>query len=110
VTAGDIVTMEFPFSDLSGSKRRPAIVLALTTRHDFIACQMTSFSDDAQAMSISPSDTLHGRLRGNGFARPNKLFTANRKLVLKTIDRLESQVLVDIRRATAKVITRDRQI
>ncbi len=108
MTAGDIVTMEFPFSDLSGSKRRPTMVLALAGRHDFIACQMTSFSDDAQAMSISPNDTLHRRLRGNGFARPNKLFTADRKLILKTIDRLEGRALVNIPREAASVITGNR--
>ncbi|MDZ7934257.1 MAG: type II toxin-antitoxin system PemK/MazF family toxin [Emticicia sp.] len=39
---GDIVVLPFPFSDLSDSKRRPALVLANLQGDDIILCQITS--------------------------------------------------------------------
>lgn len=39
---GSVVLVRFPFSDLSSSKLRPAVVLAFTGRDDWILCQVTS--------------------------------------------------------------------
>ena len=41
-TAGEVVLIKFPFSDLSSSKLRPAVVLADAGRGDWILCQLTS--------------------------------------------------------------------
>jgi mRNA interferase MazF len=41
-TASEVVMVPFPFSDLSQSKLRPAIVLADAKRGDWILCQITS--------------------------------------------------------------------
>ena len=41
-SAGSIVLVPFPFSDLSESKLRPAAVLAEISRNDFVLCQVTS--------------------------------------------------------------------
>jgi mRNA interferase MazF len=39
---GDVVVIPFPFSDLSGSKCRPAFVLADLEGDDVVLCQITS--------------------------------------------------------------------
>jgi hypothetical protein len=39
---GDVVVTPFPFSDLSDSKRRPALVAAALKGGDVILCQITS--------------------------------------------------------------------
>jgi len=39
---GDIVVIPFPFSDLSGTKRRPALVIADFHGDDILLCQITS--------------------------------------------------------------------
>ena len=39
---GDVVVVPFPFSDLSQSKKRPALVLADLTGDDLILSQITS--------------------------------------------------------------------
>ena len=75
---GAVVLVRFPFSDLSRSKLRPAIVLADTRRGDWILCQVTSQSyTDSQAVEITNSDLASGSFRKNSYARPGKLFTAN---------------------------------
>jgi len=39
---GDVVVIPFPFSDLSGSKRRPALIISNLEGYDLILCQITS--------------------------------------------------------------------
>ncbi len=41
---GDIVVIPFPFSDLSGRKKRPALVIADLVGEDIVLCQITSKS------------------------------------------------------------------
>ena len=41
-SAGAIVLVTFPFSDLSQAKLRPAVVLARAGKGDWILCQITS--------------------------------------------------------------------
>ena len=39
---GDIIVTPFPFSDLSNTKKRPALVIADLDGDDAIVCQITS--------------------------------------------------------------------
>jgi mRNA interferase MazF len=41
--AGKVILVPFPFSDLSQSKLRPAVVLAGVGRGDWILCQINRF-------------------------------------------------------------------
>jgi len=61
--AGAVVLVRFPFSDLSQTKLRPAVVLADVQRGDFILCQVTSKPyGDATAIELrSSGKTLHGQ-------------------------------------------------
>jgi mRNA interferase MazF len=45
---GGIVVITFPFSDLSASKRRPALVMENMTGDDVILCQITSIAKNDQ--------------------------------------------------------------
>ena len=49
-TAGQVVVLPFPFSDLTRNKFRPALLLAEVGRGDWIACQITSnaFAEELQ--------------------------------------------------------------
>ena len=80
-TAGQIVILPFPFSDLTRQKNRPALVLADAGKGDWILCQITSnpFSDD-RAVELDQNDFSAGSLQRISFARPGKLFTANDSL------------------------------
>ena len=55
--AASIVLVRFPFSDLSQTKLRPAVVLADAGRGDYILCQITSKPyGDSRAVVIDDSD------------------------------------------------------
>lgn len=88
---GDIVVVPFPFSDLSLSKRRPALVLVDSQGRDLILCQITSQNvADNMAVAISINDVSDNALKTASNARPNKLFTADESIVLYKIGALKS--------------------
>jgi mRNA interferase MazF len=103
--AGDVVLLEFPFSDLSGSKLRPAIVLAVIDRGDFIACQVaTERHADPTSIPLAVADFSAGSLRANSIARPSKLFTAHRTIVKKRVARVKDATRDLIRDTAIRVI------
>ncbi|MCA9998398.1 MAG: type II toxin-antitoxin system PemK/MazF family toxin [Anaerolineales bacterium] len=86
LSPASIVVMPFPFSDLSGTKLRPALVLAATGQDDWLLCQITSNAyADQTAVRLTNAELSKGTLNAISFARPMKLFTANLSLVVKRI-------------------------
>jgi mRNA interferase MazF len=84
--AGGIVLVPFPFSDLSQAKLRPAVALADAGRGDWILCQVTSNPyGDARAVRLTTSSFSSGSLRSDSYARPGKLFTASRDLMVAQV-------------------------
>ena len=93
---GDIVVVPFPFSNLHGAKRRPALVLADAGGDDLILCQITSrhIRDDF-AVSITSGDTS-GKLLIDSNVRPNKLFTTEKSIILYKIGTLCGDKLTSV--------------
>ena len=93
-TAGEVVLVLFPFSDLSQAKLRPAVVLAGAGQSDWILCQVTSrpYGDD-RSVPLVDADFSEGSLRVASYARPGKLFTANRSLMVAQVGRLRADSL-----------------
>jgi len=79
---GDVVVVLFPFSDLSSAKKRPALVLATPDGDDVILCQITSrLVSDRYAVLIKEGDFSSGSLRQESNVRPNRIFTADTRIV-----------------------------
>lgn len=80
---GDVIVVPFPFSDLTHAKRRPALVIAELEGDDLILCQITSQQvKDRYAISIDEADFEAGTFRQRSNVRPNRIFTADRHIVL----------------------------
>jgi mRNA interferase MazF len=99
---GLVVVINFPFSDLSGSKRRPALVVADWNSDDVILCQITSVNNnDSLAILLSNTDFSTGSLLRNSYVRPNKLFTAGKRTVLQQVGLIKGdkfqEILIAIR-------------
>jgi len=103
--AGQVVLVHFPFSDLTSSKLRPAVVLADVGRDDWILCQVTSNSyGDARAIGMETVDFASGSLHRASFARPGKLFTAHSSLVAGNAGLLKRDKFSAVRDAVVSVI------
>jgi mRNA interferase MazF len=107
-TAGAVVLVRFPFSDLSQTKRRPAVVLADAGRGDWILCQVTSKPyGDTRAIRLEDTSFSAGSLRVLSHARPGKLFTANRNLIISEVATLTSQSLKQVVDAVVNLLHAD---
>ena len=107
-TAGSVVLVRFPFSDLSQSKLRPAVVLADCGRGDWLLCQVTSKSySDSRAVQVTESDFAKGTLRLTSYARPAKLFTACETLIASNIGALHQDSLGRITGAVIRLLKGD---
>src|SRR5215813_7472637 len=81
-----VVLVRFPFSDLSSSKLRPALVLAAAGGTDWVLCQITSNPyGDPNAQPLDKASFADGALPRSSFARPGKLFTANESIVVRRV-------------------------
>jgi mRNA interferase MazF len=104
-TAGEVLLVHFPFSDLTASKLRPAVVLAEAGRGDWILCQITSKPySDPKAIDVDSPDFESGSLRLPSFVRPGKLFTAHVSLVAGKIGKLHGEKFLVIRDVVIKMI------
>ncbi len=89
---GDVVVVLFPFSDLTHAKRRPALVVAELEGDDLILCQITSQRvKDKYAISIENNDFETGSLRQKSNVRPNRIFTADRHIILYRVGHLKPE-------------------
>jgi mRNA interferase MazF len=102
---GKVILVPFPFSDLSQSKLRPAVVLADAGRGDWVLCQVTSNPyGDPSAISITEECFSQGSLRISSFARPGKLFTASSSLMLGEVGILKANVARQIIKAIIMIL------
>ena len=105
--AGSVILVPFPFSDLSHSKIRPALVLADAGRGDWILCQITSKPyADARGIRLEARDFAGGGLELTSYVRPGKLFTANETLMLEKVGQLRAEKVGVILHAVAGLFAR----
>ena len=91
---GDVVVVIFPFSDLTETKKRPALVVAEAGSSELILSQITSQAvKDISAISLKESDFQSGSLKRDSFIRPNRLFTASDKIILYKAAHLKPEKL-----------------
>lgn len=103
---GDVVIVPFPFSDLSQAKRRPALVVAQLTGDDLILCQITSQSiSDGYAISVTNEDFGSGGLNRNSNIRPNRLFTADKGIILYKAGQLKAKKLKEVINKIVEIIS-----
>jgi mRNA interferase MazF len=102
---GDVVVIPFPFSDLSQSKRRPALVVAPLEGNDAILCQITSKNiKDNYAISVEDTDFESGSLKQAGNIRPNRLFTADTHTILYRIGIIKKDKLNQVIEKVVEII------
>jgi len=103
-----IVVIPFPFSDLSGAKLRPAVILADAGHGDWVLCQITSNPySDPDAIRLTRAELQKGTLNAISFARPLKLFTANENLIAKRIAILEDRAFKSILTVTIDALQKN---
>ena len=102
---GNVVVVPFPFSDLTGSKRRPALVLSDLPGDDIILCQITSKDvRDSFSVPLTASDFDQGSLPVISNIRPNRIFTADKNIIIKTSGTVKPVVLKKVVRVIVDIL------
>ncbi|MDF5740150.1 MULTISPECIES: type II toxin-antitoxin system PemK/MazF family toxin [unclassified Nostoc] len=102
---GDVVIVPFPFSELTQTKRRPALVIAKLQGDDLILCQITSKSvGDIYAIQLDNSDFSYGRLNQQSNIRPNRIFTADKQIVLYQAGQIKPEKLIEVINKVIEII------
>ncbi|MBS3078503.1 type II toxin-antitoxin system PemK/MazF family toxin [Candidatus Pacearchaeota archaeon] len=82
----DIVLVDFPFSNLTKTKKRPALVINSLEGENFILCQITTKRRGIQKYEILlPKDACVGDIRFDSFIYVDMIFTLHRSLIYKKI-------------------------
>ena len=93
LTRGDLVLIQFPFTDLSAQKLRPALIVGRVTGDDIIVAFISSRVSNADPNAehaLGPTDAefrMTG-LKSASLIRLNKLATLHRDLVRRRIGQI----------------------
>jgi len=94
---GEIVVISFPFSDFSGSKKRPALVIADLRGDDVLLCQITSKqSNDTLALALHTADFIFGSLPTDSFIRPLRIFNADKNIILRRAGKISPALVNNV--------------
>ena len=93
--AGEVVVVTFPFTNLEGSKSRPALVLGDSDyADDYILCEITSKNyENRIAVELREEDFDTGGLRLNSYVRPLVIFTLEKELIKKSVGQVHKRIL-----------------
>ena len=93
---GDIVVVPFPFSDLTGKRRRPALVITNLKGDDLILCQITVTRSDQYSITLIDTDFKKGSLKRDSFIRPNRNFTADIHIIIRKIGNIKKEKIGEV--------------
>ena len=94
---GDVVVLEFPFSNLMEIKRRPSLILKVPKGGDLIVSQITGSSyEPSLEVSIKNNDFKEGKLKIDSYLRLDKISSIERSLVKYKIGSLKKDKFNEI--------------
>ncbi len=94
----DILIVPFPFTDLSGFKQRPVLVLSSNEynrkTNDIVTCGITSNLKDADYSVLITNDDLdEGSIPARSRIKVDKIFTLDQGIVKKKVAKVNEKVL-----------------
>ena len=98
---GDIIITNFPFTNLSATKIRPAVVLSNVDfnqkKNLLVAAISTQEGITEFSLSLGQSDLENGNLKKNSFIRLQNIFTLEKKLVHTVVAKLSPSKITSLR-------------
>lgn len=105
LSIGQIVLVNFPFSDLTRQKLRPCLVIGLAEFGDVLVCQITSKRySSRRAISLTKKDFQSGSLIVDSFIRPDKIATLEQDMMLQILGTLKTSKIGQVKTAVKKIL------
>lgn len=89
----DIVLIPFPYSNLTGAKQRPALIISnkkFNKSNDRICCLITS---NKIKDGILIDEFEEGKLPFKSWVKPYRIFTIDERIIKKKLCRIEENLL-----------------
>ena len=94
---GNIIIIEFPYSDLIHFKRRPALIIKVPKGEEVIVCQITKGSyEKSVEIPIKKEDFQKGNLKVDSYLRIDKIFSIEKSLIKYKIGSLKQEKFNEI--------------
>ncbi len=94
---GDVISVPFPFSDASTTKRRPALIIAESDSNNIILCPITSKPGRDYEIKLEDKDFLIGKLNLSPcYIRPNIIATVAKSRVIRHIGKLKDDKINEV--------------
>lgn len=94
---GDVVVIDFPFSNLKNVKRRPVLILKIPKGEDIIVLQITGDSYEASLeIPIKKEDFKQGGLKRDSYARIDKIVSIEKFLIEYKVGTLKQDKFSEI--------------
>jgi|TARA_Y100000310_G_scaffold320469_1_gene376959 mRNA interferase MazF len=105
----DLVLLSYPFSDLKERKVRPALVISNNSfNRKFKDCVMvpltTVIKNELYSIVIDQDDLDSGKLIKQSRIRVDKVFSVEKKLVLKKIGIVSDKIFGEIRKEFVSIV------
>ncbi|MCX6052014.1 MAG: type II toxin-antitoxin system PemK/MazF family toxin [Campylobacterales bacterium] len=95
---GDVLLVNFPFTDLSSSKKRPVLAIKDESEYGDIVCfQITSKKNQSSLMQIQSADILKEPLKLTSFVKYDKCFTIDSNVIDKKLTEVNSSFLQQLK-------------
>ena len=92
---GDIILIPFPFTDLTGTKLRPAIVL-INSNYDITVCFITTQIKWKEETDIEIFPTANNGIKKYSLIRLSKIATVDKSLCVGKLGELQENELLDL--------------
>lgn len=102
----DIVLIPFPYSDLTLSKKRPALIISnekINNIQDRICCLVTT-KPHKNDLTIEKNSFEEGTLPFKSFIKPHRIFTIHEKIIIKKLCRIKDSLHNSVIRKINKYI------
>ena len=91
---GDVISVPFPFSDTSTTKKRPALVITESDNNNIIICPITSKPGRDYEIKLEDEDFRVGKLNLSPcYIRPNIIATVDKSNVIRYIGKIKDDKL-----------------
>ena len=89
----DVVLIPFPYSDLTGAKQRPALILSNSKLkgEDVICCLITS-KESEDCILLGAKDCEEGKLPFLSYIKCYRLFTIHKNIIKKRICKVNEKL------------------
>lgn len=105
ISKGDVISIPFPFSDTSATKRRPALIIAESDSNNIIVCPITSKPGRNYEIKLEDQDFRVGKLSFSPcYIRPNIIATVDKNNVIKYIGKLKYEKINEVIAAIVEIL------